>query len=171
MLGAGIQPIMMRSFVQFMLAEAVLYGVVTTATTGSTVSQHLQNGIQASMDDVRQFVTTGTLGNNGFSASPVEAISLTGYPTYAADVANYKAACVSATYFGSAVTQPDQMNYIAREYWIAAYGNGVETYNLYRRTGMPGGMQPTIIQTSGSNIFPRSYYYPDSFVQYVTQQR
>jgi hypothetical protein len=64
--------------------------------------------------------------------------------------------------FAAAAT-PDKMNLIAREYWIASFGNGVEAYNLIRRTGMPTGLQPTIIATSSVTPFPRSYWYPQTY--------
>jgi Susd and RagB outer membrane lipoprotein len=54
------------------------------------------------------------------------------------------------------------MNFIAREYWIAAFGNGVEAYNMYRRTGLPSGMQPTLDPNPGD--FPRSWWYPQTYV-------
>jgi Starch-binding associating with outer membrane/Susd and RagB outer membrane lipoprotein len=50
------------------------------------------------------------------------------------------------------------MNLVAREYWVALFGNGIEAYNLYRRTGYPGGMQPAISPNPGD--FPRSFWYP-----------
>ena len=54
------------------------------------------------------------------------------------------------------------MRVIAREYWLALYGNGIEAYNLYRRTGQPDGMQPGLNPVVGK--FPRSFIYPDAYV-------
>jgi hypothetical protein len=51
---------------------------------------------------------------------------------------------------------------IATEYWFALYGNGIEAYNLYRRTGMPLNLQPALDPNPGS--FIRSFYYPTAFV-------
>ncbi len=146
MRGAGIQPIMMRSFVNFMLAEATLY----LGTTG-TAKTYFQNGIQASFDDVRALVASGA-----------EAATLnTFYPsaTYTTDVTNYITAALAA--FDAQVGNDNIMNYIAREYWIASYCNGVEAFNLYRRTGLPTGMQPALNEDPGA--FPRSFYYPANF--------
>lgn len=53
------------------------------------------------------------------------------------------------------------MNYVAREYWISSFGNGIEAYNLYRRTGMPTGMQPALNSSPG--VFPRILFYPAVF--------
>ena len=155
MKGAGIQPIMMRSNVQFMLAEAALYlGTVGVART------HFQNGIQNSMDDVRTWSVSGTYGIGAASASEATTIEAF-FPaaTYAADVAVYVASALAA--FDAQVSNDDRMNYIAREHWIATFGNGVEAYNLYRRTGMPTGMQPVINSAPGA--FPRSFWYPSVF--------
>ena len=156
MKGAGIQPIMMRSHVQFMLAEAALYlGTTGTATT------YFQNGIRYSMDDVRTWALNGTFGIG--AASPNENATITAfYPqaTFDTDRTNYIASALAA--YNAQTTNDDRMNYIAREFWIASFGNGVEAYNLYRRTGMPTGMQPALLPSPGA--FPRSYWYPANFV-------
>ena len=83
------------------------------------------------------------------------------YPpaTYTTDVTNYINAALAA--YDAQVGNDDIMNYIAREYWIALYCNGVEAYNLYRRTGLPRGMQPALNDAPGE--FPRSFYYPANF--------
>ncbi|MCS7074922.1 MAG: SusD/RagB family nutrient-binding outer membrane lipoprotein, partial [Bacteroidia bacterium] len=66
------------------------------------------------------------------------------------------------TQYDQAATPKDKMRVIAREYWLALYGNGLEAYNLYRRTGQPDRMQPGLIPEFGN--FPRTYYYPSAFV-------
>lgn len=89
--------------------------------------------------------------------------------SYTADVAAYVAQAVNAFSTSLAgtsdiipgTTADEAMNYVAREYWIAAVGNGVEAYNMYRRTGMPSGMQPALSPTPTD--FPRSYWYPANF--------
>ncbi len=63
--------------------------------------------------------------------------------------------------FAAQTTDADRLNYVAREYWISLFGCGVEAYNLYRRTGLPTGMQPTVNPAPGS--FPRTFWYPASF--------
>lgn len=155
MRGAGIQPIMMRSFVQFMLAEAKL--TLPGVTAGLSALQYFQNGITQSMQDVRDWAVNGTYGTTGVAASPTEAATINAfYPagTYTTDVTNYVAAATAA--FNNSAA--DAENYNAREFWIACFGNGVEAYNLYRRTGKPTGMQPTLNPNPGP--FPRSFWYP-----------
>jgi hypothetical protein len=161
MFGAGIQPMMMRSFVQFMLAEAAQ---TLTLTGASTAKTYYVNGINYSFTDVRDWAVNGTYGIGSAATTEANAGSngSTGINTfytatdYTTDVANYVAAASSASAYDS-----DPLNYIAREYWVAAFGNGVEAYNLYRRTGRPTGLQPTIQPNPGP--FPRSFWYPNNF--------
>jgi hypothetical protein len=52
---------------------------------------------------------------------------------------------------------------IGKEYWIALFGNGVESYNLYRRTGKPANAQPGLVGTNFGE-FPRSWPYSANHV-------
>jgi hypothetical protein len=155
MRGAGIQPILMRSSVQFMLAEAAIY----LGTTG-VARTHFQNGIQYSMTDVRDWTVNGTLGNG--AAVTTESATVTAfYPaaTYTTDVTNYINAALAA--YDAQTSNDARMNYVAREHWIASFGSGVESLNLYRRNGMTSRMQPVINSAPGG--FPRTFWYPSSF--------
>lgn len=164
MRGAGIQPIMMRAYVEFMLAEASLTLGITSSTTAV---QYFTQGIDDSFTDVRDWAVNGTYNTTAGSqnpdagtsnaASPNEAATINAfYPaaTYTTDVANYRTSAVAA--FNSSAA--NALNYLAREYWVALVGNGYEAYNLYRRTGRPTGMQPVINPSPGP--FPQSFWYP-----------
>ncbi len=137
--GAGIWPIMTDSFVYFMRAEAALFlGTTDDART------MLENGIRASIANV-----TGFLPNPG---------DFTNIPT-TADIDDY--ATVALTLYDAAASDAERMNVIGKEYWISLFGNGVEAYNLYRRTGAPNNLQPTLL---GTGNFPRSFLYPNVVV-------
>ncbi|MCU0397535.1 MAG: SusD/RagB family nutrient-binding outer membrane lipoprotein [Cyclobacteriaceae bacterium] len=157
MRGGGMQPIMMRSFVQFMLSEAAL--TIAGVNTGASARDHYEDGIVFSMDDVRSFSVNG---NFGFGAAPpTEATTInTFYPidVYNADRDNYVTSALAAFDDRVAVSADEAMNYVGREFWVASFCNGVEAYNLYRRTGKPTGMQPVINPAPGA--FPRSFWYP-----------
>ncbi|MCE2734296.1 MAG: SusD/RagB family nutrient-binding outer membrane lipoprotein [Flammeovirgaceae bacterium] len=175
MRGAGIQPIMMRSFVNFMIAEADLYLTLPAAFEGTARTQ-FENGIRNSIADVRDWTVNGTYGSNGFGPSPTQAATIqafTGHDNTAfnASVNDYvtRALTFSDTspvpipmgydaLVGASQPVNELMNLVAREYWIALYGNGVEAYNLIRRTGFPRGMQPAIAPNPGK--FPRTFWYP-----------
>lgn len=157
MKGAGMQPIMMRSFVQFMLAEATL---TLTITGGSSSEDYYRNGILYSFSDVRDWAVNGTYATSGVAASPTEATTINAfYPAaaYENDVTAYVTSAVAS--FNDPASE--KLNYVAREYWVALVGNGYEAYNLYRRTGRPTGMQPALNPQPGD--FPRSFWYPASF--------
>jgi len=165
MAGAGMQPIMMRSFVNFMLAEAALY--LPLSAPALTALQYYTDGINTSFTDVRDWSVNGTYSSSSVAAAPNEAALINGSYTsveYSADVTAYVASAVAAFGAPSPVLgslADSQMNYVAREYWIASFRNGVEAYNLYRRTGMPTGMQPVLNPQPGN--FPRSFWYPANF--------
>jgi hypothetical protein len=175
MRGAGFQPIMMRSFVNFMLAETYLNLPSVTGASPLAARTEFENGIRNSMQDVRDWAVNGTFGSNGFGASPNQAATINAFAGY--DAAAYNTTV--NTYVTSALTLTTTapantplgydpaltasgvdgaMNVVAREYWLALFGNGVEAYNLYRRTGKPYGMQPAISSTPG--VFPRTFWYP-----------
>lgn len=164
--GAGLQPIMMRSFVSFMLAEASL---TIPGFTGLNARVYFENGIRESFTDVRDFAVNGTFGVGSPAATEATvgangSVSINNFYTaanYTNDTQNYVTAALADYDAALLVSANDALNYVAREYWVASFGNGVESYNLYRRTGMPTGMQPTLQPNPGS--FPRLFFYPNVF--------
>ena len=49
-----------------------------------------------------------------------------------------------------------------KELHISSFGNGLEVYNAYRRTGFPNNMQPSRNPNPGN--FYRSAFYPDTSI-------
>ncbi len=147
--GAGIHPIIMSSFTDFMLAESAL----TLGTTGDAKAL-LESGIRKSMADVRAFALGSVEGGK------VSAYETANKIVWDTEVNNYVKVATDA--YTAAKTDADKMNIIATEYWYSLHGNGIESYNLYRRTGMPRNQQPGLDPNPGG--FVRSYYYPTSFV-------
>ncbi|AIZ40288.1 SusD/RagB family nutrient-binding outer membrane lipoprotein [Cellulophaga baltica] len=137
--GSGIEPIMMSSFVDFMLAEAAL----TIGTSGDPAS-YLEEGIRKSINTVMGF--REDLVSESYTPTTAEV------DTYILEVMNN---------FNAANTD-QKMNIIAQEYWLALWGNGVEAYNTYRRTGKPDNLQQLIREPSDN--FIRSFWYPDVYV-------
>ena len=147
--GAGIHPIMMRSFVDFMLAESALF----LNTTG-TPRALLKSGIEKSMADVRTLALGTTEGGKIAAYEAAKGI------VWADEVAKYVNKVLAN--YDAATTDDARMGVIGREYWVALYGNGIEAYNLYRRTGKPANQQPALDPNPGA--FARSFFYPTSFV-------
>jgi len=132
--GAGIHPMLTASFVKFMLAEAALPAPAGIGTTGNPRTL-LEEGIRASMFKVADF-----------SGVPMESAAVNAY----VDV-------VLADYDAAANDQ-ERLAIIIDEYYIALYGNGLEAYNNYRRTGYPD-LQASVI---AGTAFPRSFFLPES---------
>lgn len=145
--GAGIHPIMLAAYVDFMLAEAAL----TLETTGSPKA-YMTSGIQKHMNYVRSWSLTTSEGSVITSFNPADA--------FTRSVENY-IAFVGAEY-DAAANNDDRMDLIGREYWISLFGNGVESFNLYRRTGKPDNMQPALEVDPGP--FVRSFLYPNNYM-------
>ena len=147
--GAGIHPIMMQSFVDFMLAESAL----TMGTTGDAKAL-LKSGIEKSMADVRAVALSTS------EAGKISTFETANSYVWATDVKKYVDKVLAD--YDAAANDDAKMNIIGTEYWIALHGNGIEAYNLYRRTGKPAGQQPGLDPNFGS--FVRSFYYPTAFI-------
>ncbi|MCX8480416.1 MAG: SusD/RagB family nutrient-binding outer membrane lipoprotein, partial [Sediminibacterium sp.] len=66
--------------------------------------------------------------------------------------------------FDEAANNNAKMDILQKEYYIALWGNGIEPYNNYRRTGYPSNMQrPVTGDVSASNFFMRSFFYPSTY--------
>ncbi|WP_232520971.1 SusD/RagB family nutrient-binding outer membrane lipoprotein [Flagellimonas nanhaiensis] len=136
--GAGISPVLLSSYVDFMLAESALY-----LNTSGDARSYLETAVRKSIDKVINF-----------SPENVDA-DLAATPE---DINDYVDTVLSL--YDSAGSQDERMAVIAKEYFIALWGNGIEAYNTYRRTGKPD-LQPTELQDPGP--FIRSFFYPASF--------
>jgi hypothetical protein len=141
-LGAGISNILDYSYVQFMLAELQLK---VPGVNGSALT-YLQNGVTKNIAKVTTFRS--------------DLVSGTGVPTQS-QITAYINKVVSL--YNAAATDNDRLNIIIKEFYIACWGNGIEAYNMYRRTLMPLhnakniGMQSPVFP---ANAFPRVMFYP-----------
>jgi hypothetical protein len=142
--GEGVHPIMLAAYVDFMLAEAV-----QTMGVAGDAKALLLSGIKKHMDYVRAFSAASQESSviNGFQATSAYNTAVTNYMAYVGN--EFDAA-------------PNKMFIIGREYWLSLFGNGVEAYNLYRRTGQPEKMQPGLESNAGT--FPRSFFYPNDYM-------
>ncbi|MFM1858063.1 MAG: hypothetical protein RLZ05_1123 [Bacteroidota bacterium] len=141
--GAGIHPIWLSSFTHFLLAEATL-----ALGTAGDARALMETGVRQSITKVMNFpAAIGGTTNANF------------VPT-ATDVTNYVNAVLAL--YNAATTNSAKLNVVMKEYHIASFGNGVEPYNNYRRTGMPSNMQPMLNPQPGP--FIRSVWYPTDHV-------
>ena len=141
--GAGINPIFLSSFTHFALAEAGLdLGV------GVNSRDLLEAGISLSMDKVTNF--TGSLDTIDEDDETID------YAATGAEISAYIARVMAE--YDAASGNDAKLEIVVREWYLASWGNGVEPYNMYRRTGYP------TLQTGVKPVgpFPRSYRYPEN---------
>jgi hypothetical protein len=137
-LGAGIMPIMMSSWVHFVKAEAIL----ALGAPGDARAE-LEAGMRASISKVLNF-------------QPVPSAAIP-----SATVVNNYVDYVLAAY--DAATAAQKLEIVIKEYYIASWGNGLEPYNNYRRTGYPSNFQPTLNPSPG-DFFSTALYPSDSVI-------
>jgi hypothetical protein len=141
--GAGIQPIWLSSFTAFAQAEAALMASAT-----GTPRTLLETAVRASITKVLGFPAT-------VGVTPTAAL----VPTTTM-INNYVTEVLSR--YDLAVNNDGRLDVIMKEYYIAAFGNGLEPYNSYRRTGKPANLQPTLTPSPGP--FIKSFWYPSDHV-------
>ena len=143
--GAGINPIFISAFTYFIEAEAALKLNIASAGTPKSL---LEKGVRASITKVLAFPATV----NVIVANP---------PSTAA-IENYVNTVLAR--YDSANTDAARLDVIIKEYYLASWGNGIEPYNNYRRTGSPNNMQLTVT-TPNSGLFLRSFLYPAVYIE------
>lgn len=131
--GAGIMPIMLSSFVRFMKAEA--YHAVFNDPAAAKTEMDL--AILASIEKASTLFS-------GYDSDLPTATEKTDYLKYVDDFYTNNPS--------------KQLEIIIKEYYIAAWGNGIEVYNNYRRTGFPSNLQPTLETYPGD--FYNTVLYP-----------
>jgi hypothetical protein len=136
--GAGIQPIWMSFFTDYMKAEYALRKNNDVAGAKALLTTAIANSIT----QIRNFSTS-----KGFTLSAGLEPSTGAYQT-----------AVSNAYDAAV----NKMDVVGKEFWKALFGNGLEAYNLYRRTGAPTNMQPT--RTPNPGKFYKAYVYPALYV-------
>jgi hypothetical protein len=153
--GAGIAPIFQASFTHFNLAEAAL-----TMGVNANPRDLLQAGIELSQERVRAFESLVDGSEQIASAPPVDVFVENTFP---ADSLFTDYVDFVLDEYDAAGSDQERLGIVAREYLIALYGNGIEAYNLYRRTCLPSNIQPAIDPNPGP--FIRSALYPAVHVQ------
>jgi hypothetical protein len=128
--GAGIQPLLTHAMVKFYRAEAAL-----TLETGEDAGLLMKEAVRAQMEEI-----------NGVSPA---------FPLSANLIDSFTDELVAEF---SSVGPEGQLKLVMTQKWIAMYGNGVESYNDFRRTGLPqleDLMAPL-------DLFPERLFYSDN---------
>lgn len=136
--GEGILPVLNSFNLRFLMAESAL----TLGTNGDPVIL-LEEAVRASMNKVLNFKPVP----NSFGATSI-------------DVDNYVAEVINN--YNTAGSDEEKLDVIITEYYLATFGNSIEAYNAYRRTGYPSNIQIPI--DNDNPTFPRSFPYPTDAV-------
>lgn len=139
LMGAGILPIITAAATDFYRAEAAL-----TMGSGEDARALLESGMRSSIAKVLAF---------GASLAPEEFVPAE------EDIDTYVNIVLNSF---DAAGDNGKLDIVMKEAHIAGFGNGLDAYNSYRRTGMPSDMQPTRDPAVGT--FPRLYFYPADHV-------
>ena len=140
--GKGIFPMLTAFMVKFLHAEMAL----TTGISGDPLAL-LKEGIQLSMDKVEAF---GAAQDASVVGSVFE-INQSDIDAYIADV---------ETAYNTAEGDNERLNIIMTEYQLALWGNGIEAYNNYRRTGYPDFAETAPVM--GNPPYPLRFIIPVS---------
>lgn len=139
--GKGITPVLTAAWVDFMRAELAL----DAGNTGDAKTLMLE-GINKSITKVKSFITK-------------DASADVSYEPTQEDIDDFMTSIESG--FDSADLN-GKWNIFAEQFFVATFGNGIESYNFYRRTGYPTTLQPNLDPNPGT--FMRSFYYPSNVV-------
>lgn len=141
--GAGIENIYMSWFTDFMKVEAILRLNMTSIGDARVL---MLSGVNKSINRTRSFANSiGQVLPAGLEPSPVSYTSKLG--------GNYDLAAGNT----------DKLEIAMKEYYKSLWGNGIEAYNLYRRTGSPKDLQPSVINNNQPGVFLYSLIYPSNF--------
>ncbi len=136
--GAGISPIMTAFMVDFWRAEMAMVAGDDAAAQG-----FLNDAVTKHIAKVRPFGALDTAADLTFAPTDGE-------------VTGYINGVNSAFSLGDMETK---WNVLGEQFLIASFGNGVDPYNFYRRTGFPNTVQPNLEPDPGQ--FIRSMFYPE----------
>jgi len=139
--GGGITPILTAAWVDFMQAEMAMVN-----NAPADAKAFISAGLAKQIAKVQTFVSLDADADISFEPSTT-------------DVSNYISSIETA--FDAADTD-GKWDILGEQFFVTAFGNGVESYNFYRRTGYPTTLQPNLEPNPGT--FVRSMFYPSNAV-------
>lgn len=140
--GAGASVMMTNFATQFYLAE----GLIAINGNVSGARAAMINGITESMSKVTSFNSDAIPGD---AVIPTQAE----IDTYIAD---------AGVRYDNAGSNEQKLDVVMTEFYKSLWGNGVDVYNNYRRTGYPSDLPPSQNPNPGS--FTNSMWYPAVYV-------
>lgn len=154
--GAGIEPIMLASFVDFYRAEAYL-----ASNDAVNAATYLEMGITKSIAKVQSF---GALDGAADAAAMADAMDSDRISDFIDSImSDFEDAPMTSALdgFGWPV-EKDKMDVLGEQLAVAQFGAGNDMFNFIRRTGHPRTLARSLEGTPG--LFPRSVLYPSAEV-------
>jgi len=136
--GAGIEPIILSSYVDFWRADM--------ATSDAERATLMRSALEKSFAKVQSF---GALDADADLSVAADETEVTAYID--GIIADFNAA-----------TGDDKENIFAEQYFTTLFGGATEAYNYYRKTGFPTTVFPNWEPNPGP--FPRTFLYPQNEV-------
>lgn len=151
--GAGIEPIILSSYVEFWRAEA--YFKLNNPTLAA---QHLSQGITESIAYVETFGARDASADLSLAPDSSRIQEFIDNTT-----AEFQSAANSTALDGTGwPVAKDKMDILGEQFLVATYGGGADAFNFIRRTGYPRTIARSIDENPGD--FPRSFLYPSDEV-------
>jgi len=139
--GNGITPILTAAWVDFMQAEIAMVEANT-----NDAKTFMMAGLEKSIAKVQTFASKDI--DADLSYEPTE--------TDVADFIDF----IGSVFDGA--DMPGKWDVLGEQFFVTVFGNGIESYNFYRRTGYPRTLQPNLDPNPGT--FIRSMFYPANAV-------
>ncbi len=139
--GAGISPILTAMYVDFYKAEFAM--------------------ASGDMAGARDFMLEGTRKSIA-KVQPFAAVDSEADLSFEPDAATVDAWITDLGASFDAADMEGKWDLLSEAFWVTVYGNGVEPYNWYRRTGYPTTLQPNLEPDPG--VFQRSMWLPNNVV-------
>ncbi len=163
--GVGFLPILTSSSLKFLMAESAL----VLGTSGDPVVL-LEEAVRASIDKVMNFGSSFTteilneIGTPDDPDTPENEMTLLrdDFNLNPEDIDNYVTEVIDN--YNATTSNEEKLDIIITEFYLATYGNSIEAYNAYRRTGFPSNIQIPI--DDDNPTFPRSFRYAEDAVEF-----
>jgi len=140
--GQGITPIILASTIDFYKAEIALF----ENGNANTAFNLMEDGITKSIIKVKSFLSRDTT----LSSDDTDFIAANTQTTTSF------ISSVESEYNGGG--DDTKKNVLGNQLFVNVFGNGLDAYAFYRRTGFPKNLQPNIEANPGA--FIRSFLYP-----------
>jgi hypothetical protein len=147
--GAGIEPMFLASWTDFMKAEANLQ----LGNTGAAAT-YFEAGMRKSIAKVMSF---GALDASADMTYAPDAAAVDAF--VALKVAEFNAAPMANVLDGNGFpSTKGKMELLGEQYFVSQFGAGADAFNFMRRTGLPAGMSRNFGALPGD--FPSTVLYP-----------